>query len=59
LTSPRRLIPVSATDNTSKDRKECNQFVDECNSSRMWGFTNTNVGLYKPSNGETDLDRLI
>ena len=29
LTSPRRLIPAYATKNTSKNKKECNEIVDE------------------------------
>ena len=29
LTSPRRLIPIYATKNTSKNKKESNQIADE------------------------------
>jgi hypothetical protein len=35
LTSPRRLIPASAIENTSKNKKECNQTCWWMYSSRM------------------------
>ena len=55
LTLPRRLIPASATKNTSKNSKERSSIE----VTLQMNDSSHKLGSHKPMNGETVLDRLI